>query len=271
MKRLTAWVLTLVGILGLVGCSSTGTKPYQDLSAAEISFATVLLQPPDKTIQVEELDTLLALLQDLVIYEEDNSYTEYAGQAVTIQLTMSDGTQTSITAYNPFLIIDGVGYRTEYEPCEALNGYANELLDSEDAVVVLEQPPALTVVSDETSVAALLGTYSWQQKNTDGTLTHVLADSPHPLDCRDLLSPPLETAEATATLRFTQNPDKIVSIRCWSDSYWSMPSADGENMIFSGNTIELKSGGYIYEVVAQWDTDSGYGGTAHYSFYITVE
>ena len=271
MKRLTAWVLTLVGILGLVGCSSTGTKPYQDLTTEEILSAAVRLQPPDKTFQVEKLDDLTARLQDLIIYEEDNSYTDYAGQAVTIQLTMSDGTQTSITAYNPFLIIDGVGYRTEYEPCEALNGYANELLDSEDAVVVLEQPPALTVVSDETSVAALLGTYSWQQKNTDGTLTHVLADSPHPLDCRDLLSPPLETAEATATLRFTQNPDKIVSIQCWSDSYWSMPSADGENMIFSGNTIELKSGGYIYEVVAQWDTDSGYGGTAHYSFYITVE
>lgn len=140
-----------------------------------------------------------------------------------------------------------------------------------DAVVVLEQPPALTVVSDETSVAALLGTYSWQQRNIDGTITDIRADSPHPLDCRDLLSPPLETAEATAALRFTQNPDKIVSIQCWSDSYWSMPSADGENIIFNGNTIELKSGGYIYEVVAQWDTDSGYGGTAHYSFYITVE
>ena len=140
-----------------------------------------------------------------------------------------------------------------------------------DAVVVLEQPPALTVVSDETSVAALLGTYSWQQRNIDGIITDIRADSPHPLDCRDLLSPPLETAEATAALRFTQNPDKIVSIQCWNDSYWSMPSADGENMIFNGNTIELKSGGYIYEVVARWDDDNGYGGTDHYSFYITVE
>ena len=140
-----------------------------------------------------------------------------------------------------------------------------------DAVVVLEQPPALTVVSDETSVAALLGTYSWQQRNIDGTITDIRADSPHPLDCRDLLSPPLETAEATATLRFTQNPDKIVSIQCWSNSYWSIPSAGGEDISFNENTIELKSGGYIYEVVAQWDDDNGYGGTAHYSFYITVE
>ena len=220
---------------------------------------------------MEETDRLIALLQDVVIYEEDNSYTEYAGQAVTIQLTMSDGTQTSITEYNPFLIIDGIGYRTEYEPCEALNRYANELPDSGDAAVVLEEPPVLSVVSDETAVTALLGTYSWQRKNIDGTFTGIEADSPHPLDCKELLSPPLETPEATAMLRFTENPDRIVSVQCWSDDHWSNLSADGEDVILNENTIELKSGGYIYEVVAQWDADSGYGGTAHYSFYATAK
>ena len=109
MKKLTAWVFILACTLGLVGCSSAGTKPYQNLTATDISSATVLLQPPDKTLQVEEPDRLIELLQDVVIYEEDNSYTEYAGQAVTFQLTMSDGTQTDVTAYSPFLIIDGTG------------------------------------------------------------------------------------------------------------------------------------------------------------------
>ncbi len=83
MKKRTAWVFVLACILGLVGCSGAGTKPYQDLTAADISSATVLLQPPDQTLQVEEPDRLVALLQDVVIYEEDDSYTEYAGQAVT--------------------------------------------------------------------------------------------------------------------------------------------------------------------------------------------
>jgi hypothetical protein len=32
-----------------------------------------------------------------------------------------------ITAFYPFVIIDGVGYKCKYEPCEALNNYANEL------------------------------------------------------------------------------------------------------------------------------------------------
>jgi len=69
-------------------------------------------------------------LNDVVIYNEDNSYTEYAGQAVVFTLTMADGTQTESMAYNPFLVIDDVGYKTKYELWEALNSYANELLNS---------------------------------------------------------------------------------------------------------------------------------------------
>ncbi len=44
---------------------------------------------------------------------------------------MADGTPTEIMEYNPFFVIDGVGYKTEYEPCEALNRYANGLLNEE--------------------------------------------------------------------------------------------------------------------------------------------
>ena len=44
-------------------------------------------------------------------------------------LHMTDGSTTDVMAYNPFLVIDGVGYRTKYEPCEALSRYANQLLE----------------------------------------------------------------------------------------------------------------------------------------------
>ena len=127
MKKLTALALALICLLALPGCSGAGKRPYKDLKAEEISSAVIFLQPPDKTVQVKDMDRLAALLRDLVIYEKDNSYTQYAGQSVTIRLTMSDGTRTSITECNPFLIIDGTGYRTKYEPCEALNHWANGL------------------------------------------------------------------------------------------------------------------------------------------------
>lgn len=245
-----------------------GKRPYKNLDAAQIVSARVLLTPPDKTIEIDDIPELADYLRDVVIYRRDNSYTEYAGQGVCFTLTMADGTQTDIIAYNPFLVIDGVGYRTKNEPCEALNRYANELLGSGTAPVILEDPPALSVISDHTSVSALLGSYSWQKKDSDGTSVSVNADSAHPLDCRELLSPPYETQETKAVLRFTEEPDNILSVRCWSDAHWGEPGADSEAVTVSGNVLDLKAGGYIYEIIAGWDAENGYGGTAGYFIYL---
>ena len=137
----------------------------------------------------------------------------------------------------------------------------------ESSTDVLEQPPTLTVVSGQAELDALLGTYSWQWKNADGTTENIASDSAHPLDCKDWLSP-LETAETTATLNFLEGPDPIVTVQCWSDAHWSDPAADSEAVVVNGNTMELKSGGYIYEITAQWDTKDSFGGKAHYSVYI---
>ena len=139
--------------------------------------------------------------------------------------------------------------------------------DGENSPVILEKPPALTVVCGQAETDALPGSYSWQLENADGTTTNIIADGAHPLDCRDLLSP-LETTEATAELSFLEEPDSIVNVQRWSDEHWSEPAADSEAVSVNGSTMELKSGGYIYEITAQWDTKNGYGGTAHYSVYI---
>ena len=99
------------------------------MEPSEIVSATVRLTPPDTTIQIEEIEELTGYLNDVVIYNEDNSYTEYSGQGVIFTLKLSDGTQTEVMEYNPFFVIDGVGYKTKYEPCQALNAYANRLLN----------------------------------------------------------------------------------------------------------------------------------------------
>ena len=62
---------------------------------------------------------------------EDHSYNDYCGQTVLFTLTMADGAQEKITAFNPFVIINGVGYKAKYEPCERLSRYANQLLSAE--------------------------------------------------------------------------------------------------------------------------------------------
>ena len=273
MKKFKRLIIAFACVLVLgiiVFVFSSGRKPFKDMEPSEIASATVWLSPPDKTILITDSEELTNYLNDVVIYNKDNSFTEYNGQGVIFTLTMADGTQTEIIAYNPFLIIDGVGYKTKYEPCNALNGYANRLLNEGDAMIILEKPPALDVIIDNTCNDTLLGTYSWQCKNNDGTFTNMEADSAHPLDCADLLEQ-IETTETNALLHIAEEPDTILSVRCWSDEHWSDPAADSENVSLNGNEIELKAGGYIYEVTAEWNTEkSGYGGTAHYSFYVKV-
>ena len=104
-----------------------GKMPYQDLKASEVVSAAVRLSPPDETVPIADPEELVALLKEVVIYREDNSYTEYSGQAVTFTLIMTDGSQEEITAYSPFLIVNGTGYRAKYGPCEQLSRYANQL------------------------------------------------------------------------------------------------------------------------------------------------
>ena len=222
---ITMVCMVLLCIVVMVFLFTMGKKPYKNLDAAQIASAKVQLTPPDKTVEIEDISELVGYLNDVVIYNQDNSYTEYVGQGVTFTLIMTDGTQTEITAYNPFLIIDGVGYKTKYEPCQALNSYANELLNSGTA---------------------------------------------HPLDCEELLSPPYETPEATATLSFTEEPDTILSVKCWSDEYWGKPTTNSEDVTMTGNVLTLKPGGYIYEIIADWNTQNGYGGTASYFIYLKM-
>lgn len=262
--------IVLIGMIMIVYRTAAGKKPFQDMEPAEIVSATVRVTPPDTTVQIVDIEELTGYLNEVVLYREDNSYTEYSGQGVVFTLVLSDGTQTEVMAYNPFFVINGVGYRTKYEPCQALNAYANRLLKDENASIVLEEPPGLTVISDETAFDTLLGTYVWQKRNSDGTSTVTQTDSPHPLDCENWI-PKFETSETTAALEFAENPDSILNIQCWNEKQWNNHDADSETIAIDGYEIELKPGGYIYEVVAEWDTEkNGYGGIAHYYFYIQV-
>lgn len=134
MKRGKRWLIALLCLAVIAGgilaaSAMAGRRPYKDLTAADIQSATVLLTPPDITLEIPDTGELAEYLSQVVIYDRDDSYTEYAGQGALFTLQLADGSTTDIMAYNPFLVIDGVGYRTRYEPCEALNRYANGLLE----------------------------------------------------------------------------------------------------------------------------------------------
>lgn len=129
-KRYAALLICAAVILAAGVLLSWGRRPFRGLEAAEIASASVHLAPPDVTLVLDEAEigTLAGLLGDVRITLPDQSYTEYEGQGVLFTVALRDGTVAEVVAYNPFLIIDGTGYRTAYEPCEALNRFANELL-----------------------------------------------------------------------------------------------------------------------------------------------
>ena len=276
MKRKRIWIIALACVVAVAAglaawhlvCRAVGEKPFADLKASDLQSATVRLMPPDETYQVVELKELVSYLQNLVIYEEDNSYTEYAGQAVAYTLTMTDGTERTVTAYAPFLILDGIGYRTKYEPCNALNQLANNIASDASSPMVLEEPPRLDVVSDNTCVETMRGGYSWTIYHDDGTAEATIADSAHPLDCQNLLTC-LETTELTARLEFQVPPTEIEDVRCWSDTDFGNPSAESEAVEWNSQTISLLPGGHVYEVTARWEGEN-YEGEASYCFWIDL-
>lgn len=90
-KALTAAACLIIAVVLL--SAFCGQKPYKDLQPSDIVSAAVSFDMPDKTIQITEIKELTEYLSKVVIYKEDNSYTEYAGQGVTFTLTMADGTE----------------------------------------------------------------------------------------------------------------------------------------------------------------------------------
>lgn len=71
------------------------------------------------------------ILNLVVIYNKVSSHDQYAGRAVIYTIVKTDGTILTVNAYNPFLIIDSVGYKTEYEPCQELNALDSKILNNE--------------------------------------------------------------------------------------------------------------------------------------------
>ena len=128
-KRIVICSAAAVCILAVGVFLFGGQRPYKNLKTSDLISASVRLTPPDETVPIAETDTLVSYLRELVIGRKDQSYTEYSGQAVTFTLVLADGSRQEILVYNPFVVINGTGYRAKYEPCERLSSYANGLLD----------------------------------------------------------------------------------------------------------------------------------------------
>ena len=130
------------------------------------------------------------------------------------------------------------------------------------------EPPELKILDSTClGIVANKGTYSWMYDSGDGTQTGICADSTHPLEWQEFLIP-MTTSDDEVEFYFDVEPQEF-TIRCWSDAYWGQIDAKEEKVSVNGNKLELKEGGYIYEVVATWTGENlAAEGTAYYAFYV---
>lgn len=146
-------------------------------------------------------------------------------------------------------------------------------------VIILKEPPALTVICGENnSIEAMKGTYSWIYQNDDGTETGITADSVHPLEAKEIMPYFVNFNPSTANLQWDIAPD-MISVCYWNEKDWGQPDAKSEELdvltlMVDSNidiapipTIQLKDGNHIYEVIAEWNSSEKYNGTVCYSFY----
>lgn len=134
-------------------------------------------------------------------------------------------------------------------------------------VPIVKEPPILTVsIGRGDAFSAKTCTHEWNYLTEDGTWSGVCADCVHPLDMEQLLDP-VETTVDQVELLFDVPPGSI-SVRCWSDSLFGNRTAPSTALPLSGNFLELRPGGCVYEVIATWDDGNApFHGTVHYVFY----
>ena len=239
MKKMIAMVLCLVLALSLVGCGG---------KLAEKTNITI----PPKSEQEIELEN-----------EVEKAFEE------------------ELKKGNEGVIAGGVDMpnNSEVIDTEKTQDVTMENNGASQEVIILKEPPALTVICGENnSVEALKGTYSWTYLEEDGTGIGINADSMHPLEAKEYMPYFVNPNPSKVNLQWDIAPD-MISVCCWNEEDWGQPDAKSEELevltlMVDSNidiapipSIQLKDGNHIYEVIAEWNSSEKYNGTVCYSFY----
>ena len=102
---------------------------FKQLKNSDIERAFVYILPEDVYAELDnnEISELISLLNESKTYLKDDSYGEYYGQSITYTIIKKDKTKIEIKPFNPFLIIDGNGFITDYNNCEELQQLGNNI------------------------------------------------------------------------------------------------------------------------------------------------
>ena len=125
-------VVLAVALIITIGTWAIGRKPFRNMKAEDIQSISIHLWPPNETMELSqnEIEELVGLLQQVEIHNPTWIHLASGGQSNIMTITYHDGSVKEINQFGSILIIDGMGYRAEYEPNEAVNHFANELFNT---------------------------------------------------------------------------------------------------------------------------------------------
>ena len=100
----------------------------------QVKAITVSVNPPGTTIELGESEQgkTLELMRNVVIQEQDDSYTEYDGQCVQYTLVMQSGETHIVSFFNPFVVVDDTGYRADCDACTGLSEIGSDIASREN-------------------------------------------------------------------------------------------------------------------------------------------
>ena len=135
MKRkilIIAAIILAVALIVTIGTWVIGRKPFKDLKADEIRSVTIHLWPPNESMELTdaEIEELVGLLQQVEIHHPTWMHHASGGQSNVMTITFQDGSVKEVNQFGSILIIDGMGYRAEYEANEAINQFSNKLFNT---------------------------------------------------------------------------------------------------------------------------------------------
>lgn len=122
-------VVVIIFVL-LFAIKPWGNKPFKHVLDDEISSVSVELYPTIAfDLTKDEVAEFTEILRNVVVYSKDSSDEPLAGDAPTYTITKKDGATIAVIPCNPFFIIDGVRYKSQYQPCYELAGFATQVYD----------------------------------------------------------------------------------------------------------------------------------------------
>lgn len=132
-KLLIIAVVILAIASAILGWLLYSARPFETIGVNEIEEIKVYAIPPEEEVVLSEaeIDRVVPLLQNLKISKPGYKAFAMGGQTVKLTVQKTDGTAIEISNIgNVLIIIDGKSYQADYESAEAINNFANKVLET---------------------------------------------------------------------------------------------------------------------------------------------